>query len=141
MQKTIKIVTLIGVLGISLIHAENEGIVKVPQTNQIAVTQDKRIIHNFKKIEKLFLSINKKIGKIDKMRADIAKMVANKDMESLCGTISSLNRDIGRLNKQIIEIKDESIKEKFQTRLEVHKSTRDEQEAILTQAHYECEKF
>lgn len=141
MQKIIKIVALIGVFGISLIYGENEGIVQIAKKTGIEVTQDKRIINNSKKINKLFISINKKIGKIDKMKADIEKMIANKDMESLCVTISSLNRDIDRLNTEILKVNDKLIKEKFQTRLEVHKSIRDEQEAILNQAHYECEKF
>jgi len=141
MQKTIKMVALIGVLGISLIYAENEGVVQVPKTSKVPVTQDTRIINNFKKIDKLFLSINKKIGNIDKIKADIKVILANKNMEALCGTISSLNRDISRLDREITKIKDKSIQEKFQTKLEVHKSIRDEQKAILNQAHYECEKF
>lgn len=141
MQKTIKIVALIGVFGISLTYGDNEGIIQVPKKAATEVTQNKRIINNFKKINKLFISINKKIGKIDKIKADIEKMIANKDMESLCGTVSSLNRDINRLNTEILKVNDTFIKEKFQTRLEVHKSIRDEQEAILNQAHYECEKF
>ena len=141
MKKTIKMVALIGVLGISLIYAENKGVVQVPKTSKVPVTQDTRIINNFKKIDKLFLSINKKIGNIDKIKADIKVILANKNMEALCGTISSLNRDISRLDREITKIKDESIQEKFQTKLEVHKSIRDEQKAILNQAHYECEKF
>ena len=130
MQKTIKMVALIGVLGISLIYAENKGVVQVPKTSKVPVTQDTRIINNFKKIDKLFLSINKKIGNIDKIKADIKVILANKNMEALCGTISSLNRDISRLDREITKIKDKSIQEKFQTKLEVHKSIRDEQKAI-----------
>ena len=141
MQKTIKMVALIGVLGISLIYAENKGVVQVPKTSKVPVTQDTRIINNFKKIDKLFLSINKKIGNIDKIKADIKVILANKNMVALCVTISSLNRDISRLDREITKIKDKSIQEKFQTKLEVHKSIRDEQKAILNKAHYECEKF
>jgi len=138
MKKIIKRVSIIGLISISTICAKNQGVVTSSQSNGAKVSQNKRIINNFKKIDELFASINKKINNIDKLKRDIKKMMANHDNEVICSTIDSLDRDIVKLENEIVKVKEASSKKRLQDKLEEHKIVRDREKANL---NYKCEKL
>lgn len=138
MNKIIKNVALLGVVSVGLVYAENAGVVQPIPNSESPISQNQRVVNNFKKIEQLFVSINKKIGKIDKLRKDISIMIANKDTLVLCSVIDSLDRDINQLNQEIEGVKDNEKRTKMQTRLDEYISVRDKEKSKLDQPNNVC---
>jgi len=130
METLIKRVTLIGLITTSLVCADNTGVV-VPSSNGKPITQEQRIANNFKKIDKLFISINKKIKQIETLRKGIEIMHQNKESEVLCAVIDSLDRDIDSLTIQMENVKDEEKRDEIKGRLNTRKSIRDDERAKL----------
>jgi prefoldin subunit 5 len=140
MKRLIKSVTIMSLISINLVCADNKGVVQHTK-NGVVITQNQRISNNFKKIDKLFTSINKKISDIEKTRKDIDRMTENKENEVLCAVIDSLDRDINILGIEIKKVEDNSTKSKLENKLNEHKSVRDEEKSKLDKLNYQCEKL
>lgn len=134
MKNTIKVMAFISLIG-GILLADNKGGVIPPQIQGTTRAQDKRIIENFKKIDKLFASIKKRIANIEKTKKDIEIMLKNKDFLVLCQVIKGMDRDINRLEDRIKKLKASKRKSDLETQLIEVRTIRNEEKSKI---NYTC---
>lgn len=138
MKKIIKVVSMISLIGVSIVSANNQGGVILPQSTGNSTAQDKRIIANFKKIDRLFASINKRIASIEKTKEDIKVMIQHKDEMALCEAIEGMDAIINQLEKKINKVNDVKKKNDLEKHLSEVRNIRNEEKNKMT---YTCKKL